>query len=125
MNTLPSTSLTLSSGTISTASGTAAAITVATYPTDATPTAFTASAIAVPQTIAKNTQFIKLNLKKGGDLYYRVPNGATDTALALESGKIYKYKITAKLTGLTVTSTIANWETIGNGDPTAGEAVME
>lgn len=53
MNTLPSTSLTLSSGTISTASGTAAAITVATYPTDATPTAFTGSAIAVPQTIAK------------------------------------------------------------------------
>lgn len=68
MNTLPGTSLTLSSGAISSASGTAADITVATYPTDATPAAFTGSAIVVPQTIAKDTKFIKLNLKKGRPL---------------------------------------------------------
>lgn len=125
MNTLPGTSLTLSSGTISPASGTAADIIVATYPKDATPTALTGSAIVVPQTIAKNTQFIKLHLNEGGDLYYRVPNGDTDNALELTGGKIYKYKITAKLTGLTVTSTITDWETIGSGDPTMGDAVME
>ena len=125
MNTQPGTSLTLSSGAISSASGTATDITVAIFASDAQPVVFTGSAIVVPQTIAKNTQFIKLHLGTGVDLYYRVPNGTSDTDLTLEGGKIYKYKITAKLTGLTVTSTIANWETIGNGDPITGDAVME
>lgn len=118
---LPTTSLILNSGVISRASGEETNITAATYPTDATPT-LTASAIVVPQTITRGTQFMKVHLNAGGDLYYTIP---TDQDLTLESGKIYKYEITVNLTGLTVTSSIIEWETIGEGNPVQGIATME
>lgn len=125
LNVQPGTSLTLNSGVIGNASGEATTIIAATYPTDATPT-LTASAIVVPQTIAKGTQFMKVHLATRGDLYYTIPNGESDQALTLESGKIYKYKITVNLSKLTVTSTIDKWETIGEGDPvTTGTATMD
>lgn len=117
----PTTSLTLNNGTIGTALGTKTDITAATYPTDATPT-LTASAIVVPQTITRGTQFMKVHLNAGGDLYYTIP---TDQDLTLGSGKIYKYEITVNLTGLTVTSSIKEWETIGEGNPIQGTATME
>ena len=68
---------------------------------------------------------MKVTLKSGGELYYTLPSGADDADLVLESGKIYKYDIKVKLTGLTVTSQITDWETIGEGNPVKGEAVME
>ena len=68
---------------------------------------------------------MKVTLKSGGELYYTLPSGADDADLVLESGKIYKYDIKVKLTGLTVTSQITDWETIGEGIPTSGEAEME
>ena len=117
----PTTSLTLNNGTIGTASGTKTDITAATYPTDATPT-LTASAIVVPQTITKGTHFMMVHLVTGGNLYYTIPSNED---LTLESGKIYKYEITVNLTGLTVTSSIKEWETIGGGNPVQGTATME
>lgn len=120
----PEVSLTLADGTITSASGTAANVLAAAYPTGATPT-LTAAAIVVPQTFSKGAKFMKVTLATGGQLYYTLPNAADDTNLTLESGKIYKYEITVKLTGLTVTSSIEDWATIGSGDPVAGDAVMD
>ena len=68
---------------------------------------------------------MKVTLATGGELFYTLPNGASDNGLTLASGKIYKYEITVKLTGLTVTSSIEDWATIGSGDPVAGDAVMD
>lgn len=120
----PEVSLTLTDGTIASASGTAANVVAADYPTDATPT-LTAAAIVVPQTFSKGAKFMKVTLATDGKLFYTLPSGTGDTDLTLESGKIYKYEITVKLTGLTVTSKIEDWKTIGNGDPVKGNAVMD
>ncbi len=124
LSALPSVSLTLANGTISSASGAVTDVLAADYPTNATPT-LTAAAIVVPQTFTKGTKFMQVTLATGGELFYTLPNKDSDTDLTLESGKIYKYEITVKLTGLTVTSTIEDWETIGNGDPVKGDAVMD
>lgn len=121
---LPGTTLTLANGGISAASGNKTNITAATYGTGATPT-LTAAAIVIPQTIAKGEQFLKVHLATGGELYYTLPNGDSDNDLVLESGKIYTYDITVKLTGLKVTSTIEDWGTIGAGNPVKGDAVMQ
>lgn len=127
LNVKHSTSLILAEGTISEASGDPFDVTAATYEDKEGLTGenLKAAAIVVPQTIAKGTKFLKVTLKSGGELYYTLPSGADDADLVLKSGKIYKYDIKVKLTGLTVTSQITDWETIGNGIPTSGEAVME
>lgn len=119
----PEVSLTLADGTIAAASGTAANVVAADYPTDATP-ALTAAAIVVPQTFSKGAKFMQVTLTTGGELFYTLPSGAGDADLTLESGKIYKYEITVKLTGLTVTSKIEDWKPIGV-DPVKGDAVMD
>lgn len=114
--------LTLSSGAIGTASGDKTDVTAATYSTTETPTALTAAAIVVPQTIAKETKFLEVDLTTGGKLYYTLPDSGE--GLTLAGGKIYKYTITVNLTGLTVTSKITDWEAIGT-DPVTGTAVMD
>lgn len=120
---LPGTTLTLSNGTISTASGDRTDLTAATYSTQAAPASpITAAAIVVPQTITKGTKFFEVDLTTGGKLFYTLPGGGKDLSLA--GGKIYKYEITVNLTGLTVTSTIEDWATIGS-DPVQGNAVMD
>ena len=120
----PGVSLTLANGTITSASGTAANVLAATYTTTGTPSALTAAAIVVPQTFSKGAKFMQVTLATGGKLFYTLPSGGSDTDLVLESGKIYSYTITVKLTGLTVTSKIKDWETIG-ANPVAGNAVMD
>jgi hypothetical protein len=77
-------------------------------------------AIIVPQTLLAGTNFIKVHLISGGDLYYKIPPG--DDGMTFESGKKYLYHITVNLTGLTVTSTIADWTSAGA--PTNGNAEM-
>lgn len=127
LNVKNSTSLTLANGAISAVSGSAVEVTAATYEDKEGLTGenLKAAAIVVPQTIAKGTKFLKVTLKSGGELYYTLPSGESDADLVLKSGKIYKYDIKVKLTGLTVTSQITDWETIGEGNPVKGEAVME
>ncbi|MEG0796753.1 MAG: fimbrillin family protein [Odoribacter sp.] len=77
-----------------------------------------ASAVLVPQTVAKNSRFIKVTLASGGELYYTIPE-AND--LVLKSGNNYQFQITVNLKGLTVQSTIADWAT---GTPSGGTAEM-
>lgn len=117
----PVTTLTLANGKISSASGTPAPVTAAVYPKETTPT-LTAAAIVVPQTFTKGSKFIKLTLAAGGELFYTLPD---DEDLEITGSKVHKYEITVKLTGLTVTSTIEDWETIGDGNPVQGTAEME
>ena len=74
-------------------------------------------AIIVPQAVAAG-KFIQITLNDGGTLAYSLPS------TTFVSGKKYIYHITANLTGLTVTSTIEDWETVG-GIPTTGTAVMD
>lgn len=75
-------------------------------------------AIIVPQTIAKDTQLFRITTNNGGTLYYKVPDGG----VTFDGSKKYRYTITAKLTGLTVTCSISDWTSAG--DATSGDAVM-
>ena len=70
-------------------------------------------AILVPQDMANKT--LTFSLKGGGTLTYTIPTGTT-----FESGKKYQYHITLDLTGITVTSSIEDWEpvTAVNGSAT-------
>ncbi len=65
-------------------------------------------AIIVPQTVASGTKLIRVNAADGGELYY-----TTTAAATFEAGKKYRYVITVSLTGLTVTSTVSDWDTTG------------
>jgi len=75
--------------------------------------------IIVPQTLAKNTAFITVHLAGGSDLNYRLPAETT-----FQSGKIYKYQLTANLLELSLTTSIEDWEPVG-GDPVSGNATAE
>ncbi len=79
-----------------------------------------AEAIIVPQEVAGGENFIRVTLKNGANLSYKVPAGET---LKLESGKKYIYNITVDLYDLIVESSIEDWETVGK--PTQGSAFLE
>lgn len=70
-------------------------------------------AILVPQDMASKT--LTFSLKDGGTLTYTIPTNTT-----FESGKKYQYHITLDLTGITVTSSIEDWDpvTAVNGSAT-------
>ncbi len=77
----------------------------------------TYGAIIVPQDVLTGTKLLKVALKDGGVLYY-----ITEKQQVFKSGERYKYTITVNLTGLEVSSTIADWEPIIER---AGDAEME
>ena len=64
-------------------------------------------AILVPQEMAGKT--LTFSLKDGGTLTYTIPANTT-----FESGKKYQYHITLDLTGITVTSQIKDWDSVGS-----------
>lgn len=79
-------------------------------------------AILVPQEMIDKV--LTFTLADGGTLKYTIPAfDATAGAAVFESGKKYQYHITLNLTGLTVTSTIKDWDAVGI-DPVSGDAVM-
>lgn len=79
-------------------------------------------AIIIPQTISEGTAFIRVTLSTGSVLTYLLDDGNSGTSsVSFASGAKYRYTITAKLTGLTVTSSISQWS--GNNTST-GEATM-
>ncbi len=59
-----------------------------------------ADAIVVPQTIGKGAKFIQVDYKDR-TTYYRIPNGATDEPLTIESGKQYRFRLIADRIGET------------------------
>lgn len=72
-------------------------------------------AILVPQDMAGKK--LTFSLKDGGTLTYTIPANTT-----FESGKKYQYHITLDLTGITVTSSIKDWELVTAVD---GSATMQ
>lgn len=79
------------------------------------------SAIFPPQTLTATTDFIEIQLSAAqgsGKLVYKIPAGG----MTFESGKNYSFAITVKLTGLSVSATITDWDTVV-GDSN-GEATM-
>lgn len=95
-----------------------ASIKIATEVTNDFSSATYAAAIIVPQTVTKDTKFIKVVLADGGTFYYKIP---TDD-FKLESGKKYQYNITVNQTGLTVNSKIEDWTPVSAIE---GSAEME
>lgn len=91
-------------------------VAIPTVPSTITPHA-TYGAVIVPQTVTASTQLLQVTLASGGVLYYK----PSSDQVFLGSKK-YKYEITVNLSGLTVTSTIANWEPV---DGRTGVAEME
>lgn len=81
-------------------------VTTPSYPTIIIPHA-TYGAIIVPQTVGANTQLLEVTLADGAVLKY-TPN----TDQVFEGKKKYNYEITVNLSGLTVTSTITDWESV-------------
>lgn len=73
-------------------------------------------AILVPQDMAGKT--LTFVLADDGTLTYTIPANTT-----FESGKKYQYHITLDLTGITVTSKITDWESVG--DAKEGSATMQ
>lgn len=79
-------------------------------------------AIIIPQTISEGTAFIRVTLSTGSVLTYLLDDGNSGTSsVSFASGAKYRYTITAKLTGLTVTSSISSWS--GNSSA-SGEATI-
>lgn len=79
-------------------------------------------AIIIPQTINEGTAFIRVTLSTGGVLTYKLDDNNVSTSLVtFAPGTKYRYTITAKLTGLTVTSSITPW---GGSSSVSGEATM-
>ncbi len=77
-----------------------------------------ADAIVVPQTIAKGSNFIKVEYL-GRTTYYRIPNGSNDEDLELESGKQYRFRLIANRIGSSYEMTV----TVSDWDVQAGEAM--
>ncbi len=77
------------------------------------------AAIIVPQTVSSGSEFIKVEVG-GGSYIYKLDNSDK----TFDGQKVYEYEITVKKTGLTVTSEITDWTTVGGG-ATTGEAVLQ
>ncbi len=78
--------------------------------------------IIVPQTVSATTPFIKVKLAEGQGSTTFTYNAPAD-GLSFESGKMYTYHITVKSTGLTVTSSITDWDATADASP--GDATMD
>lgn len=76
-------------------------------------------AVIVPQTLSQGTAFIQIKLSDNSSLVYNL-----EAETAFTGGKKYIYHITAKKTGLTVTSIIEDWEAVSS-TPTSGDAEMQ
>ena len=116
------------------------------YPTTGPTTGYTCSAVIVPQTIAVannsgNDPIIKIHLKgstNDGTIGSGSPAVAATATYAYKtgsatnpvflSGKVYTYNINVKASGLTVTSSVADWveDTWGTTSlPSGGDAVLQ
>jgi hypothetical protein len=73
------------------------------------------AAIVAPQTISADTELLQITI--GGVSYiYTLP-----TALELEGGTSYAFEITVNMAGISVSSSITNWE---DGESIEGEGII-
>lgn len=121
VNTLPTTTLKVSDGTLGTASGSATSIKAVTFASDAT--TFQASAVLVPQTVAAG-DFVQVILAD------KMLNAKLNSAATFVSGKSYTYNVNISGSGaetkaeIVLSSTVTDWvedATELTGDVTEGE----
>lgn len=121
VNTLPTTTLKVSDGTLGTASGTATSIKAVTFASDATE--FQASAVLVPQTVAAGS-FVQVVLAD------KMLDAKLNSAATFQSGKSYTYNVNISGSGaetkaeIVLSSTVTDWvedATELTGDVTEGE----
>ncbi len=70
-------------------------------------------AVIVPQTLSSGTQFIRITIEGGAELYYTLPSDVPYAA-----GKKYRYNITANLTEISVTTEVSDWTDGGSDSST-------
>ncbi len=120
VNTLPTTSLKVSDGTLGTATGTATAIKAVNFASDATE--FLASAVLVPQTVAAGS-FIQVVLSD------KMLNAQLSSAATFESGKSYTYNVNISGQGadakaeIVLSSTVTDWTDVA--DELTGDVTEE
>ena len=79
------------------------------------------SAIVIPQTVNAGSQLFEVALNGISTPYkYKIPTGGS--GVKFSEGKEYKYKLTVKIDGIDVNSTITNW---GVGGTTNGDATLD
>ena len=78
-----------------------------------------AAAIIIPQTLAYNTQFIKITIGTT-EYVYSIP-ATPETDMTFAGGNDYKYTITVSATGIKVSSSINNWGTTTDQTGTAAQ----
>lgn len=78
------------------------------------------SAIVIPQTVSAGSQLFEVTLNGVATPYnYKIPAGGS--GVTFSEGKEYKYKLTVKIDGIDVNSTITDW---GDGGTTNGDATL-
>ena len=81
------------------------------------------SAIVIPQTVNKGNVLFEVKLAGTTNPYkYTIPSDGSDVTFA-ESNE-YKYKLTIKIDGIDVKSTITPWTDATSGRPTEGDATL-
>ena len=79
------------------------------------------SAIVIPQTVSAGSQLFEVTLVGVTKTYkYKIPTGGS--GVKFSEGKEYKYKLTVKIDGIDVNSTITDW---GDGGTTNGDATLD
>lgn len=120
LNTLPTTTLKVSDGTLGTASGTATTIKAVKFASDATE--FTASAVLVPQTVEAGS-FIQVVLAD------KMLDAKLNTAATFASGKAYTYNVNISGQGaetkaeIVLSSTVTDWDEVA--DELTGDVTEE
>lgn len=105
-------------GTI-TASSTSADITPITIGTWNSTSKALMSAIVIPQTVTAGSQLFEVTLNGISTPYkYKIPAGGSNVIFS--EGKEYKYKLTVKIDGIEVKSTITDWDNDSSSLPDGG-----
>ena len=116
-NVLPNVTLNLLDGSLSEASGTLSSITAngVTGGESGVESLSGGAAIVVPQIIPTNTALLQITV---GELSYTY---TLSSALELKSGKSYAFEITVNKVGISVSSSIAEWE---DGESVVGDGIV-
>ena len=81
------------------------------------------SAIVIPQTVSKGNVLFEVKLAGTTNPYkYTIPSDGSDVTFA--GSNEYKYKLTIKIDGIDVKSTITDWTDATSGTPTEGDATL-
>ncbi len=73
-------------------------------------TGYACSGIILPQTVTRGDKLIEIVLSGGTTKYaYKIPAAPAAAVTTFDSGKVYTYTITITASGLSLTTTVADW----------------